>query len=108
MYPQPQESSNKTEVRWMQLTDASGKGLKITGKQLLNTSAIPYSQEAIQKARHTYDLQPTDFIAVNIDFGQMGVGGDDSWSFNGRPYPEFMLKEKRYEYSFVIQPYNNR
>ena len=106
LYPQPQESSNKTEVRWLQLTDASGKGIKISGKQLLNVTAVPYSQEAVQKARHTYDLSPGDFITVNIDLKQMGVGGDDSWTFNGRPHPEFMLKEKKYEYSFMIEAGN--
>lgn len=104
LYPQPQESGNKTEVRWLQLTDGSGNGLLFSGKPLLNVSAIPYSQEALQKARHSYDLVPSEFITVNIDLKQMGVGGDDSWSSNGRPHPEFMLTEKKYEYSFDMAP----
>ncbi|MFM9911045.1 MAG: beta-galactosidase, partial [Chitinophagaceae bacterium] len=104
MFPQPQESGNKTEVRWLQLSDETGKGIKITGKQLLNVAAVPYLQVAVQKARHSFDLIPTDYITVNIDLKQMGVGGDDSWSANGIPHPEFMLKEKKYQYSFIIQP----
>ena len=103
-YPQPQESSNKTEVRWMQLTNAMGNGIKISGKQLLSVAAVPYAQEVVQVARHSFDLQPTGFVNVNIDYKQMGVGGDDSWTSNGEPHPEFMLKEKIYQYSFDIKP----
>jgi len=67
---------------------------------------VPYSQESVQKARHTHDVSAGDFITVNIDLKQMGVGGDDSWTFNGRPHPEFMLKEKKYEYSLMIEVAN--
>lgn len=103
-YPQPQESSNKVDVRWLQLTNKEGVGIKITGQSLLSVSAIPYASDVIQKARHSYDLYPTDFINVNIDLKQMGIGGDDSWDKNGEPHPEFMLKDKMYEYTFVISP----
>jgi beta-galactosidase len=103
-YPQPQESGNKTEVRWMQLTNAMGNGIKIMGKQLLNVSAVPYAQEVVQTARHSFDLQPTGLVNVNIDLKQMGVGGDDSWTSNGEPHPEFMLKEIMYQYAFDIIP----
>jgi beta-galactosidase len=39
----------------------------------------------------------------NIDFLQMGVGGDTSW---GRlVHPEYTISAtKKYEYSFTIQP----
>ena len=28
---------------------------------------------------HVDDIVPGDFVSLNIDYGQMGVGGDDSW-----------------------------
>ena len=30
-------------------------------------------------SRHTADIEKRDFVRVNIDMKQRGVGGDDSW-----------------------------
>jgi beta-galactosidase len=41
-------------------------------------------------------------ITVNLDYGQMGVGGDDSW---GAPvHKEFRLPAGRYTYKFSLSP----
>lgn len=102
-YPQPQESGNKTDVRWLSLTNSKGDGLRISGPQYLSVNALPYSQHALLKASHTHELERTDFVNLNIDLIQMGLGGDDSWSANGFPHPEFMLSDKFYTYTFVIE-----
>ncbi|WP_349351607.1 glycoside hydrolase family 2 TIM barrel-domain containing protein [Flagellimonas sp. MMG031] len=104
-YILPQESSNKTDVRWLSLTDAKGHGILINAiDENLSMSAWPYSTWDIEKALHTYDLKARDFITLNIDHKQMGVGGDDSWSKKALPHPEFRLKDTEYSYSFIIQP----
>jgi beta-galactosidase len=104
IYPQPQESSNKTEVRWLSLSNLQRKGLKITGDIPLSMAANPYSQDDLQKAYHTSDLKDRDFVNVHIDLKQMGVGGDNSWSKEGEPHKEYMLRDKKYVYSFTISP----
>lgn len=101
-YPQPQESNNKTEVRFMSLTNDKNQGLLVTGESLLSVNALPYSQDNLDKAKHPYDLVTGDFINLNIDLQQMGVGGDNSWSPEGEPHKEFMLKEKQYSYKFRL------
>lgn len=101
-YIHPQENSNKTDVRWMTLTDNTGFGIKVIGKPLLSVSAWPYSMEDLGKAWHPYDIPDRDFITVNIDYKQMGVGGDDSW--RARTHPEYTLPAKTYSYSFTIMP----
>jgi beta-galactosidase len=41
-------------------------------------------------------------VNLNIDLGQMGVGGDNSW---GAPiHPEYRLTGRSYSYSFRIRP----
>ncbi len=102
-YPQPQESGNRTDVRWMSLTNAKGQGLRISGPQYLSVNALPYSQETLLNATHTHQLERADFVNLNIDLIQMGLGGDDTWSENGFPHPEFMLTDKFYSYSFTIE-----
>ena len=45
-----------------------------------------------------------DFITLNVDHKQMGVGGDDSWSMQAIPHEEFRLPAQEYQYGFVIRP----
>jgi len=66
-YVRPQENGNKSDVRWMALTDGR------------------------------------DTITVNLDYKQMGVGGDDSWG--ARTHPEYTLPARPYKYSFRLTPY---
>lgn len=104
-YIRPQESSNKTEVRWFSLTNSIGKGLKISAvSDNLSISAWPYTTQDIDTAVHTYDLKPRDFITVNVDYRQMGVGGDDSWSEKALPHEPFRVPATDYFYNFIIQP----
>ncbi|MGD0342719.1 MAG: hypothetical protein ABSA76_13535, partial [Bacteroidales bacterium] len=47
-------------------------------------------------------VKPRELVNLNIDLGQMGVGGDNSW---GAPiHPEYRLQARKYEYSFRIRP----
>ncbi|MFD0861409.1 glycoside hydrolase family 2 TIM barrel-domain containing protein [Sungkyunkwania multivorans] len=104
-YIRPQESSNKTQVRWFTLTNDQGKGLYVAGvDDHLSVSAWPYTTEDIEGALHTYDLEKRNFITLNIDHKQMGVGGDDSWSMNALPHEEFRVPAKDYSYSYMIRP----
>ncbi|MEO1012088.1 MAG: glycoside hydrolase family 2 TIM barrel-domain containing protein [Bacteroidota bacterium] len=104
-YIRPQESSNKTEVQWFSLTNDQGTGILVQAdSEPLSISAWPYTTWDIENAVHSYDLKPRDFITVNIDHKQMGVGGDDSWSKKALPHPEYRLPAKPYSYSFLIKP----
>lgn len=40
-YARPQESGNKTDVRWLELT-GTGVGLRVTGAQPLSVNALPF------------------------------------------------------------------
>lgn len=99
-YMRPQENGNRTDVRSLEISDKNGKGLLITGN-LFNFSAWPYSQEALEKAKHQHELEEQDFITVNVDHMQCGVGGD----FPGvaslhEPY--IIHKGKQYVFEFAI------
>ena len=104
-YIRPQESGNKTDVRWSTLSDKNGNGIYVAGVgNFLSISAWPYTTEDIEKALHTYDLKKRDFITLNIDHTQMGVGGDDSWSMAALPHEEFRVPAQNYNYGFIIKP----
>ncbi len=102
-YARPQENGNKTDVRWMTLTDEKGAGLLVVGVPTLSISAWPYTMADLERARHINELPPRDTITVNLDYKQMGVGGDDGWG--ARPHPEYSLPCQPYSYRFRLRPY---
>lgn len=115
-YLRPQENGNKTDVRWMTITDKTGNGLLFSGMPLLEVSAHHNIMEDFESNertdgrqrpgitvinRHTNDVKPRDLTSVNIDFKQMGVGGDNSWG--AQTHPEYKLSEKQYSYSYRMK-----
>ena len=104
-YVRPQENGNHTQVRWLALRNATGTGLMVIGKQPLNTSVWPYTADTLIKAAHINDLEPAGLYTVNIDLGQAGVGGNDTWSWRGIPLPEYHLNKKEYSYGFRLVPF---
>jgi beta-galactosidase len=105
-YVVPQENGNRTDVRWMFLSNKQKNGLLIVADSLLSMSAWPYTEENIQNAKHTNKLKDAGFITLNIDLIQMGVGGNDSWSDVAAPLEKYQVPAKDYQYSFYILPYN--
>jgi len=102
-YVKPQENGNRTDVRWMYLSNGS-KGIQIVADSLLSMSVWPYTAENIQNAKHTNELKNAGFITLNIDLKQMGVGGNDSWSDVAAPLEKYQIPAHNYRYSFWLLP----
>jgi beta-galactosidase len=78
--------------------------LQVQGEFLFATS--PYSQNQLAAAKHTNELVVDDVVHVHIDHQHMGVGGDDSWSPS--THKEYLLEQKRYNYSFILSAKKTR
>jgi len=107
-YVRPQETGNKTGVRWMALSNDQGVGLMILGDTLLSISALPFAQEdldegPLKRQRHAGELRPRDLVALNVDYRQMGVAGINSWG--ATPLPRYTLPYGEYRVSFVLRPF---
>ncbi|MCH5597847.1 beta-galactosidase small subunit [Niabella ginsengisoli] len=104
-YVVPQENGNRTDVRWLSLSKPKSKtGLTIVADSLLSMSAWPYTEKNIAEAKHTNKLNPAEYITLNIDLIQMGVGGNDSWSPVAAPLDQYQIGPGNYKYSFYIRP----
>jgi len=102
-YVKPQETGNRTDVRWVTFTDAKGEGWRVTGMPTFYFSAWPFGMDGIEGHRHPSEIVFSKDITVNIDYRQMGLGGDDGWG--ARPLPQFrLLADKEYRYKFRLQP----
>ena len=105
-YIRPQETGNKTDVRWLTLLDSGGLGVKITGLQPISFSALHFSPEDLdpgltRKLQHTIDIVPQKNIFLHVDLKQRGLGGDNSWGMY--PHNKYRLLDKKYVYSYMIE-----
>ncbi len=106
-YVRPQENGNRCGVRWVAFTNKSGEGLLAVGDPTLSVSAWPYSLEDLEKAKHIDELPHRNYITVNLDYKQMGVGGVNTWTPRARPLPQFRLPSSHsYNYEFYLMPYS--
>ncbi len=105
-YLVPQETGNRTGVRWAKITDTSGHGVMLSAAGFpdsgdreasipgtMEFSAIPYSPDQLENAQHAYELPPVHRTYIRCSLKQMGVAGDDSWG--ARPHPEYMIPNDR-------------
>ena len=106
-YVYPQENGNRTDVRWISLTDLDGRGIQFLGVEPLSVSAWNITQEDLHKAKHINEMTRLQgAFTVNVDHIQTGVGGTDSWTQKARPSDQYRLLDKHYSYSFYVRPVN--
>ncbi len=104
-YLDPQESGNRTGIRWSAFTDKDGNGLRFSalGGRHLEMSAYPCSIDDLELADHPHEIPEREYNLVNIDWGQQGLGGTTSWG--ARPLSKYILPARdQYSYSFLIEP----
>ncbi len=105
-YYRPQETGNKTDVRWLTLENKDGKGIEITGSQPLSVSATNNRPEDLdpgktKKQQHASDVLPRNETVLCVDLFQRGVGGLDSWG--AKPFDAYRFHGKDYKYSYTIR-----
>ncbi len=104
-YSKPQENGNKTDVRWVALTNARGVGLLAVGAPMLSVGAKHYTKDDLERAGYTFQMQPHPQIFLNLDLKQMGVGGIDSWSPNALPMQPYRIpSDSPYSYRYRLTP----
>ncbi|MGA3095081.1 MAG: glycoside hydrolase family 2 TIM barrel-domain containing protein [Bryobacteraceae bacterium] len=110
-YVKPQETGNRTDTRWVTFTNSAGVGWSISGAPTFYFSAWPFRMAELDQApaagaaahRHPSEIRMADDITVNIDYRQMGIGGDDGWG--ARPLAQFLLRANtEYRYKFRMEP----
>ena len=107
-YIRPQENGNRGEVRKLTLVNAEGKGISVLASgDYFNFSAHHQLNSDFDEGdkkinRHTYDVPDRPLVSLDIDYRQMGVGGDTSWG--AMPHEQYQIAPGDYSYSFMIQP----
>ena len=103
-YSEPQENGNKTDVRWLSLTDDHGSGLLVIGEPRMAFSAHHYTTADLEDAKYSWQMERREDITLSIDMQQTGVGGDDSWG--ARTHDEYTVWPEPLIYSFRLRGIN--
>jgi beta-galactosidase len=101
-YVEPGETGNKTDARWIALTNDKGQGLLAVGRPLLSANALHYGTADLNTGKHPFELPRREYITLNLDLRQQGVGGDNSWGM--WPHEQFLIPCREYSYSFTLRP----
>lgn len=114
-YVRPQESGTHVDLRWFDVVDSDGYGLRFSGVEgLLSASALPFSRRDIDLSvtggarrdrgdqRHSLELRPDGQTHINVDLVQMGLGCVNSWK--AIPRQEYMLPAVDRSFEFTISP----
>lgn len=74
-YLMPQDHALRTDNRYVELLDQTGKGVKISMDEHFNFNAYQFTTENLTKSQFTYQLKPqTDRYTFNLDYATTGVG----------------------------------
>ena len=109
-YVRPQETGNKTDVRWMALSNGS-VGLMAKGLPSFDGSVHQYPYETLDYIKNSQrhgkiDIVPGEQIDWLIDYKQMGVGGDNSWGARTHHKYTLPMDTTIYNLEYALIPFN--
>lgn len=100
-YVNPQSTGNRTDTRWVRLTDSSGNGLYMDSDKNFQFSIIPFQDENLDKATHVNELQRSGVVTVHLDAEQAGVG---TATCGPGVLPQYLVPVKEHTFRFTLRP----
>ena len=107
-YARPQDCGTKTGVRWVSLTDGSGRGITVTADEPMVFQALEYDWEEVDFARHRNGekrhrtpLVKTPWTCFNTDAAQTGLGGA---SCGPRPQDKHCVSPAARKWAVTVKP----
>jgi len=109
MYARPQEMANHEAVRWVELTDSKGKGIRVSALSnscyedaVFSASALPYDSMDLFSTPHPYELPEVQYTYLNVDAKVTGLGGNSCGQ--GGPLKRDHAFADGVKFSFQIEP----
>ena len=100
-YIWPQEAGGRSDVRWLELRDGVGNGVRFTMGRPMQVSATRFRAADLDAAEHMEDLSPRPGTIVHIDAAHRGVGtatcGPDT-------IETYLVRGGTYRWEWSLQP----
>lgn len=101
-YVRPMECGNHEDVRWAAVTNKSGDGVMLIAESApLSMSALPYTDEQLETAKHPHELTPSSGTVVCIGTRTLAVG---SSGCGPKPLDQYITYSEPVSFSYVIRP----
>ncbi|WP_405080430.1 glycoside hydrolase family 2 TIM barrel-domain containing protein [Paenibacillus chitinolyticus] len=100
-YVKPQESGNRSDVRWAYLRGVQGSGLLAAGQPVFDFGASRYTPEDLEAASHECDLVPRDYVTLHLDYKQNGLGSN---SCGPKQLPPHVLEPQAFRFAVRLGP----
>lgn len=100
-YVKPCECGGREDVRWLEIRNEEGRGMKIWGSSLFHFSALPWTIEQYDRAAYQEELGESKGISLVLDGWHAGLGGDTGWSKN--IHPEYRIPKGLYLYELFLK-----
>jgi len=110
-YVRPQENGARGGIRALAVTDILGAGLMAVGEETyrgegFSFSAHPYTDEALDRAEHTFELEAEDKTVLSLDWRMGGIGSN---SCGPLPLPQYCLSlAEPAVFTLVLRPFNRQ
>ncbi len=108
----PQETGNHTDVRMATVTASDGSGIEVIPLRPLDVTALDVTPDdldpgVLKHQAHASDVRhSSDHTYLYIDYGQRGLGGDNSWG--AAPHRPYRIDPARtphpLRWSFLLRP----
>ena len=110
-YIRPQENGTKSDLRWWNVMDSAGNGLRITAEAPFSASALHYTVESLDEGPrkrnlHSPEVPEADLTNVLVDKVQMGLGCVTSWG--AIPLEKYRIPYGDMSFTFLLTPLRNR
>ena len=95
---------NRTDTRYLSLTDNDGKGIRITAARPIAFSALHYTDKDIWNAKYDHELDKVrrNEVILSLDAAQYGLGNA---SCGPGPLNQYRLQpDTEYSFTFRIEP----
>ncbi len=100
----PQDNGNHADTRWLALTsDKSNVGLFVKIPEPFNFSTYNYDDENLTAARRINQLNPSDYLTVNVDYRQAPIG---TATCGPGVDEKYVLGNQAYEYTVLLRAFD--
>ena len=104
-YIKPQENGNRCDVRFAEISDADGDGLRITAiEKPFCFNAAHYTSGQLSKWTHREDVTQYDSTVVSVDGYMMGTGSNSCGQLPLDPYQFRAKKGSSISFRFNLSP----
>lgn len=101
-YVYPQDNGNRSQVRWLQLSDRTGQGLKFQhGEKTFAFTAHYYSRRDLEESQHDCQLPRRDRIYLDLAHLNTGLG---STSCGPERLDKYQVKVKDFKFNLTMLP----